>query len=146
MPAPSPLPETSTTATSSRSPWRAVTTKSPANSVPPAERSSLSTYQSSGSSGMPPWRRMRSRRSTSIDSPWSPATPSRDRRKLDNKMTKPSAKRMTTVTAVRLSISGCWGTSTASINKVSTTNQGSWRGPSRRLATTSGTTMAVRGM
>ena len=81
VPAPWPLPETSTTATSSRSPLREVTTKSPAKGVPPAERSSAAAYHSSGSAGMPPWRRIRSRRSTNICSPWSPATPRRERRK-----------------------------------------------------------------
>ena len=74
VPAPAPLPETSTTATSSRSPpWgRAATTKSPANGVPPADRSADWACQPSGSTGIPPWPWMRSRRSTSIDSPWEP--------------------------------------------------------------------------
>ena len=58
---------------------------------------------------------------------------------------KPSAKMITTVTAVRWVISGCCGTSTARISSVITTNHGSWRGPSTRLASTSGTTIAVSG-
>ena len=54
--------------------------KSPANGVPPAERSAASAYQPSGSAGCRPGCRIRSRRSTSIDSPCAPATPSRVRR------------------------------------------------------------------
>ena len=50
VPAPSPLPETSTTTTSSRSRsgGPAVTTKSPANGVPPAERRAASAWKPDG--------------------------------------------------------------------------------------------------
>ena len=72
--------------------------KSPANGVPPAERSSAAAYHSSGSAGMPPWRRIRSRRSTNIGSPWMPATPSRERRNDESSTTKQRPKMMTTTT------------------------------------------------
>ena len=53
-PACSPLPETSTTATWRRPavPDREATRKSPANDEPPAERSTASAYQPSGSAGI----------------------------------------------------------------------------------------------
>ena len=76
----SPLPETSTTATSSRSLVAEATMKSPANSVPPAERSADSANHWPGSDGSWPCRWIRSRRSMSIVSPWAPATPSPERR------------------------------------------------------------------
>ena len=101
VPAPCPLPETSTTATSSRPSTRAATTKSPANGVPPADRSSLAAYHSAGRSGIPPWRRIRSRRSTNIISPWMPATPRRERRNDDSSTTNPRPKMMATVRTMR---------------------------------------------
>ena len=81
MPALTPLPETSTSATSSWLPSldRLATTKSPENASPYADCSAISACQGSGRSGSTPWARSRSRRSTSIDSPSVPCTPSRDR-------------------------------------------------------------------
>ena len=59
---------------------RVATTKSPANGVPPAERSADSACQPVGQVGDAALLRIRSRRSTNIDSPSAPATPRRDRR------------------------------------------------------------------
>ena len=144
VPAPWPLPETSTTATSRRSPTREVTTKSPANGVPPAERSSAAAYHSSGSAGMPPWRRIRSRRSTNICSPWMPATPRRERRKDDSRTTKPEPEdddhRQHDADVMSWS-----GTTTASTSSTNTTNHGSWRGPSIRLEHHGGTSRVTSG-
>ena len=55
------------------------TRKSPENDAPPAERSTTSADQPAGSTGSSPCARSRSRRSTSIDSPRVPCTPSRAR-------------------------------------------------------------------
>ena len=56
------------------------TTKSPANGVPPAERSAASAQPAGGQRRQDALALIRSRRSTSIDSPSGPATPSRVRR------------------------------------------------------------------
>ena len=58
---------------------RVATRKSPENDAPPAERSTTSADQPSGSAGISPCARRRSRRSTSIESPRVPWTPSRPR-------------------------------------------------------------------
>ena len=81
MPASTPLPDTSTSATSSVLPSseRVATRKSPENDAPPAERSTTSACQPSGRAGISPWAVSRSRRSTSIESPRVPCTPSRPR-------------------------------------------------------------------
>ena len=81
MPASTPLPETSTSATSSVLPSseRVATRKSPEKDAPPAERSTTSACQPSGRAGISPWAVSRSRRSTSIESPRVPCTPSRPR-------------------------------------------------------------------
>ena len=86
VPAASPLPDTSTTATSSRVPSDRVvaTTKSPANGEPPAERQGGLDQPVAGSFGIVPCARIRSRRSTSIDSPRRPPIPSTLRRQADD--------------------------------------------------------------
>jgi hypothetical protein len=76
VPAATPLPDTSTRTTSKVSPDLLVTTKSPENESPYADSTDSSAPHSGGSSGSSPWVRSRSRRSTSIDSPSVPWTPS----------------------------------------------------------------------
>lgn len=124
VPAPCPLPETSTTTTSRRSPTREATTKSPAKGVPPAERSSEAAYHSGGRAGMPPWRRMRSRRSTNICSPWRPGTPSRERRNEESSTSRPRVKMMTMVVPI-LTLTSTLITIRASTKSTNTTNHGS---------------------
>ncbi len=147
VPAPSPLPETSTTTTSSRSRsgGPAVTTKSPANGVPPAERRAASAWKPTGSVGMVPWLWMRSRRSTSIDSPRTPATPSRLRRNEVSRMMKPAMNSTTTPPTSRGVMSVSCDIVPTMHSRTKTMNHGRCRGPSDRLPRISGSTSAVTG-
>ena len=81
MPACTPLPDTSTSTTSNHRPSgeRVATTKSPENDCPYADSTAVSACHPPGSSGSSPNARSRSRRSTNIDSPRLPWTPSRAR-------------------------------------------------------------------
>ena len=152
MPASSPLPETSQTQSSRRlpQPGRDATTKSPANGVPPADRSADSAYQPGGSAGSMPWLMIRSRRSTSIDSPIAPATPSRERRNEVSSTMNPTTK----ITATAITTRGVRGRASVLVTttaravttaRLNTTNHGRFRGPSTRWASTIGTIRSVIG-
>ena len=52
---------------------------------------------------------------------------------------------MTTVVTIRMVKGGCRVTTTASTKSTNTTNHGSWRGPSTRLESTSGTSRLTSG-
>ena len=119
--------------------------KSPANGVPPAERSADSTYQPRGSSGILPWPRIRSRRSTSIDSPWAPATPRRVRRNDVSRMMKPAVKSTSTAPPVRTLIVVCRAIAITTSTSMNTTNHGRWRGLRTRLPTSIGSTSELNG-
>src|SRR5680860_1283792 len=145
-PASTPLPDTSTTTRSSlSSPERLATMKSPANEVPPADFATDSTSHCGGSSGRLPCFEMRSRRSTKIDSPNGPETPSRLRRNEVNMISRAMAK----VTAARVSVlwlTTCWLiSSTQKHVQTKTMNQGNDRGPSQRLPMNIGSNSTVEG-
>ncbi len=146
-PASTPLPDTSTTTRSSRSSSeRLATMKSPANEVPPADFATASTSHSGGSSGRLPCLEMRSRRSTNIDSPRGPETPSRLRPKdvimISNAMAKVTPARA----RVRVLTESWSSSSTTTHAHTKTMNHGNDRGPSQRLPMNIGSNSVVNGM
>ena len=86
--------------------------------------------------GSRPGCRIRSRRSTNIDSPWTPATPRRERRNDVSSTMKQSTKRIDDGEDDPRTVISSWSARSASTGTTSTntTNHGSCRGPSSRLA------------
>ena len=121
------------------------TTKSPANGDPPADDRADSTSQLSGSFGIVPCAMIRSRRSTSIDSPRRPPIPSTLRRTLMTRTNRQTRSRIAIAAMVRAVCSGCSRPAVATITITNVTNQTSVRGRSTRAPTRSGTLSAVKG-
>ena len=137
----SPLPETSTTTTSSRSPSCGARRPRSHRRTGCRRRSAAPTRRTSrsGRSGRPPWRWIRSRRSTSIDSPAAPATPRRDRRNEASSTMKPEHEDDDDLDApcARTTARADAARPGPARSSMSTTNQGSCRGPSDQAATAS---------
>jgi hypothetical protein len=107
--------------------------KSPAKSVPPDDRSTDLAYHWSGSAAIRACRMIRSRRSTSIDSPLGPAMPSRVLLNDTRRIRKPSANVTTTMITSGVSVGGWTAIITETHTSAATMNHGSVRGPSHRL-------------
>ena len=108
--------------------------KSPANEVPPADFATDSTSHSRGSSGRLPCLEMRSRRSTNIDSPSGPETPSRLRRNEVTMISSAIAK-VTAARPMARRLTVGWSTSsTQKQAQTKTMNHGSDRGPEPQAA------------
>ena len=101
------------------------TMKSPAKDVPPADLATDSTNQSGGRSGRLPCWEIRSRRSTNIDSPRGPETPSRLRRKEVIMISSAIAKVTTTRPMLRRLIVGWSRSSMQKQAQTNTMNHGS---------------------
>ena len=145
-PASTPLPETSTTTSSSWSSWeRLATMKSPAKEVPPADLATDSTNQSGGRSGRLPCWEIRSRRSMNIDSPRGPETPSRLLLKEVIMISNAMAKVTTTRPMLRRLIVGWSRSSRQKQAQTNTMNHGSVLGPSHRLPMNIGSSITVDG-
>ncbi len=122
--------------------------KSPAKDDAPADRITASAYQPAGSLGMTPCLVIRSRRSTSIDSPSDPATPSRERRNEEISTIRPTTNATTIAPTRRPSswASAVLATVTTRTPSTKTTNHGRVRGLSTMLAMTIGIATALAGI
>ncbi len=85
-----------------------------------------------------PWVRIRSRRSTSIDSPRAPVTPRLARRMPVAITTRPIRNCTAIAATVRPLMSLCWVTDAVTHSRMKTTNHGRVRGPSRMAPISSG--------